>query len=171
MQELYYRHLYSRESSKVSAKQEILTTADRRTSWENYQALFSIIQQRNVNIQLPNVWLWDMIDEFLYQFQSYAQFKSRLSALGPDDLQFLRANPGVWDSAEVLALLTQFVEKSNIRAELSADNGKQIFETEGACLFICALALGVSMTLSWKDVRVSYIAHVSCVCIKRKNIL
>lgn len=132
MQELYYRHLYSRESSKVSAKQEILTTADRRTSWENYQALFSIIQQRNVNIQLPNVWLWDMIDEFLYQFQSYAQFKSRLSALGPNDLEILRANPGVWDSAEVLALLTQFVEKSNIRAELSADNGKQIFETEGA---------------------------------------
>lgn len=116
----------------MSAKQEIITVTDRRNSWKNYQSLFSIIQQRNVNIQLPNVWLWDMIDEFLYQFQSFAQYKSRLSVLSPDDLEFLKANPDVWDSGEVKALLTQFVEKSGIRAELLADNGKQIFETEGA---------------------------------------
>lgn len=37
----------------------------------NYQELFSeILNQNNnkpINLQLPNLWLWDIVDEFVYQ--------------------------------------------------------------------------------------------------------
>lgn len=38
-------------------------------SWDNYCDLFGLLLTSNVNMQLPNIWLWDMVDEFLYQFQ------------------------------------------------------------------------------------------------------
>lgn len=31
-----------------------------------------------VELQLPNQWLWDMVDEFIYQFQSFSQYRSKL---------------------------------------------------------------------------------------------
>ena len=52
---------------------------DRTQSWETYCRLFDIILHGNVTMQLPNEWLWDMIDEFLYQFQAYHQFKGKPS--------------------------------------------------------------------------------------------
>ena len=32
-----------------------------------------------VALELPNQWLWNIIDEFIYQFQSFSQFRSKLS--------------------------------------------------------------------------------------------
>lgn len=26
-------------------------------------------------MMLPNLWLWDMVDEFVYQFQSFSQYR------------------------------------------------------------------------------------------------
>ena len=50
-------------------------------SFHTYIDLFSIILDRDgpVPLALPNVWLWDMIDEFIYQFQS---FSVRASSMG-----------------------------------------------------------------------------------------
>ena len=59
-QELYFRHLYARCSPNLRQRCE---------SWDNYCDLFGLLLHSNVNMQLPNIWLWDMIDEFIYQFQ------------------------------------------------------------------------------------------------------
>ena len=59
-QELYYRHLYARCAPDLRQRCE---------SWDNYCDLFGVLLHSNVNMQLPNIWLWDMIDEFIYQFQ------------------------------------------------------------------------------------------------------
>jgi translation initiation factor 3 subunit L len=60
--EMYYRHLYARCQPDLSQRIE---------SWENYQALFGLLLHSNVNMQLPPCWMWDMIEEFIYQFQSW----------------------------------------------------------------------------------------------------
>ena len=60
LQELYFRHLYARCTPDLRQRCE---------SWDNYCDLFGLLLHSNVNMQLPNIWLWDMIDEFLYQFQ------------------------------------------------------------------------------------------------------
>ena len=41
-------------------------------------------------MQLPNEWLWDMIDEFLYQFQAYHQFKGKPSQQNPEERSAIR---------------------------------------------------------------------------------
>ncbi len=78
-QEMYFRHLYAIQQPSLEARAE---------SWSNYTALFGVILHGNVNMQLPNGWLWDMIDEFVYQFQSFAQYRGKLSQKSADEVCF-----------------------------------------------------------------------------------
>ena len=66
-QEMFYRHLYA--NAKPTLQQRV-------ESWDNYRELFGVILNSNLNMQLPNGWLWDMVDEFVYQFQSFCQYRS-----------------------------------------------------------------------------------------------
>jgi translation initiation factor 3 subunit L len=56
--EMYFRHIFARLAP---------TFEQRCASWENYCELFGVILQGNVNMQLPNLWLWEMVDEYIYQ--------------------------------------------------------------------------------------------------------
>lgn len=49
----------------------------RLESYFNYCTLFNYILSRDtpVTLDLPNQWLWEIIDEFIYQFQSFQQFR------------------------------------------------------------------------------------------------
>lgn len=38
-------------------------------------------------LNLPNQWLWDIIDEFVYQFQSFCQYKANPSKRTPEELK------------------------------------------------------------------------------------
>ena len=120
--EMYYRHLYAR----------LTPTLDQRIqSWETYCQLFGIILNRNVNMQLPNGWLWQMIDEFIYQFQSFCQFRAKLFQRSPEEIEVLKQCGEVWSPLAVLNFLQTFVDKSGIVAELQRDGGKSLAETEG----------------------------------------
>ena len=46
-------------------------TPHRFESYYNYCKLFNYIlsAEQPVNLELPNQWLWEIIDEFIYQFQ------------------------------------------------------------------------------------------------------
>jgi translation initiation factor 3 subunit L len=44
----------------------------------------------NVNMLLPNSWLWAMVDEFLYQFQSFAQYRAKLSSKSAEEIELLK---------------------------------------------------------------------------------
>jgi len=71
-------------------------------------------------MQLPNGWLWDMIDEFIYQFQSFQQYRGRLSNKSPEELAMLRKCDNVWSTNSVLNYLQALVDKSGIVAQLSS---------------------------------------------------
>ena len=47
------------------------TIEQRFDSYYNYCKLFNYILSADtpVNLELPNQWLWEIIDEFIYQFQ------------------------------------------------------------------------------------------------------
>jgi hypothetical protein len=79
--EMWYRHLYARTSPTLEQRCE---------SWDNYCALFGVILHGNVNMQLPNIWLSDMVDEFIYQFQSFCQYRGKLSTKTPEELELLK---------------------------------------------------------------------------------
>lgn len=65
--------------------------------------------------------LWDMVDEFIYQFQSFAQYRGKLAQKSPHELELLKKCDGVWDLQGVLHYLQGLIDKSNIVQVLSSD--------------------------------------------------
>ena len=67
--------------------------AHRYDSYMNYQELFSeILNQHNqspVNLKLPEIWLWDIVDEFVYQFQAFCLYKANPGKRSAEELEDL----------------------------------------------------------------------------------
>ena len=111
--ELYYRHVYARVQGGPTLEQ-------RFDSYFNYCDLFNYIlaAESPVPLELPNQWLWDIIDEFIYQYQSFSQYSSKLSKKTEEELESLQTNPKVWNVHSVLNVLHSLVDKSNINKQL-----------------------------------------------------
>ena len=109
--ELYYRHIYSKLQPTLEQRFE---------SYENYCELFNYIlnAQQPVPLDLPNQWLWDITDEFIYQFQSFCQFRSKLKNKSEEELKLLKANPQIWNVHSVLNVLHSLVEKARVNEQL-----------------------------------------------------
>jgi translation initiation factor 3 subunit L len=79
--EMWFRHLYARLSP---------TLKQRIDSWDNYCSLFQVVLHGVVNMQLPNQWLWDMVDEFVYQFQSFCQYRAKMKNKTEQEIALLK---------------------------------------------------------------------------------
>lgn len=111
--ELYFRHIYARIREGPTLEQ-------RFDSYYNYCNLFNYILNTDgpAPLELPDQWLWDIIDEFIYQFQSFSQFRTKLAKRTPEELETLRRNPKIWNVHSVLNVLHSLVDKSNINRQL-----------------------------------------------------
>ncbi|CAH1793502.1 unnamed protein product [Owenia fusiformis] len=111
--ELYYRHIYARVPSGPTQEQ-------RFESYYNYCNLFNYILNAEgpVPLELPNQWLWDIIDEFIYQFQSFIQYRCKLQKKTENEILVLRDNPKIWNVHSVLNVLHSLVDKSSINKQL-----------------------------------------------------
>ncbi|GER32153.1 eukaryotic translation initiation factor 3subunit L [Striga asiatica] len=103
--EMWFRHLYARLTP---------TLRQRIDSWENYCNLFQVVLHGVVNMQLPNQWLWDMVDEFVYQFQSFCQYRAKMKTKTEQEIALLRQSDQAWNVYGVLNYLQALVEKSTI---------------------------------------------------------
>ncbi|KAL5729192.1 hypothetical protein ACHQM5_002173 [Ranunculus cassubicifolius] len=103
--EMWFRHLYARLSP---------TPKQRIDSWDNYCSLFQVVLHGVVNMQLPNQWLWDMVDEFVYQFQSFCQYRAKMKTKNEQEIALLRQYDQAWNVYGVLNFLQALVEKSSI---------------------------------------------------------
>ncbi|KAG1330369.1 eukaryotic translation initiation factor 3 subunit L [Cocos nucifera] len=122
--EMWFRHVYARLSP---------TGRQRIESWDNYCSLFGVVLHGVVNMQLPNQWLWDMVDEFVYQFQSYCQYRAKLKNKTEEELQLLRQYGQAWNVYGVLNYLQALVEKSMIHQILEREKEglEQFTATDG----------------------------------------
>ncbi len=118
--EMYYRHIYASIQGGPSLEQ-------RFESYRNYVKLFNAIlsAERPLDLELPIQWLYDIIDEFIYQFQSFCQYRAKLVKKGQnapvnvlDEIQLLKQNHDVWNVHSVLNVLHALVSKSNINKQL-----------------------------------------------------
>ena len=112
--ELYFRHIYANCQPTIE---------QRFDSYKNYCALFNQLlgTDEPISLELPNQWLWDIIDEFIYQFQSYLFFKNKDNKQD-HEIQLIRENPKVWNVHSVLNVLHSLVDKSNINLQLKEYN-------------------------------------------------
>ncbi|EIN05492.1 eukaryotic translation initiation factor 3 subunit 6 [Punctularia strigosozonata HHB-11173 SS5] len=121
--ELYYRHVYSRLQPNID---------DRFHSYENSCELFNYLLNSTtpVALQLPEQWLWDIIDEFIYQFQSFCVWRSKPKNKTEDELIMLsEGGQQVWSSYSVLNVLYSLIQKSKINEHVAAvQEGKSAAE-------------------------------------------
>ncbi|KAK9448859.1 RNA polymerase I-associated factor PAF67-domain-containing protein [Limtongia smithiae] len=125
--ELYFRHLYAKLQP---------TLGDRIASFANYYDWFNFVfdPESPTDLELPTTWVWDIIDEFIYQFNSFWIYRSRTVKKGHNDeeIQQLRAQPQAWDTYSVLNVLYSLVQKSCIKEQLQAvKDGKDPDEVAG----------------------------------------
>lgn len=121
--EMYFRHIYASIQGGPSMEQ-------RFESYRNYVKLFNAIlsAERPLDLELPIQWLWDIIDEFIYQFQSFCQYRAKLVKLVKkgqnlanniaEEIQLIKQNPDIWNVHSVLNVLHALVAKSNINKQL-----------------------------------------------------
>jgi len=111
--ELYYRHVYSRIQPDVD---------DRFHSYENSCELFNYLLNSDgpVTLELPEQWLWDIIDEFIYQFQSFCVWRSKAKSKSEEELQLLADAGQIWSSYSVLNVLYSLIQKSKTNEHIIA---------------------------------------------------
>lgn len=111
--ELYYRDIYARVPGGPKPDQ-------RFHSFYNYCDLFNYILSADtpVPLELPDQWLWELVDEFVYQFQSFAQYRSRTSKLSQAEIEALNTENKAWNVLCILNVLHSLVDKSNIKRQL-----------------------------------------------------
>ncbi|KAJ4423925.1 hypothetical protein N0V82_001353 [Gnomoniopsis sp. IMI 355080] len=94
-------------------------------SYDAYCSLFHFIlnSEGPVDLEPPSYyWAWDVIDEFIYQFNSFSSYRMRLARQNNNDeeLQILRDNPNTWGCYSVLNVLYSLIQRSNITEQLAA---------------------------------------------------
>ena len=122
--ELYYRHVYSRLQPNID---------DRFHSYENSCELFNYLLNSDgpVDLQLPEQWLWDIIDEFIYQFSVFCTWRSKVKSKTDDELMMLADGTQIWSSYSVLNVLYSLIQKSKINDYIVAtQQGKTPGEVE-----------------------------------------
>ena len=123
--ELYFRHIYDKLQPSLE---------HRFLSFENYCTLFNTIlnAEEPVDMELPNPWLWDIVDEFVYQYQSYCRYRDQVAKLRQQHLQtnnqvpeeitevcsLLHTNPQIWNTYSVLNVLYSLREKVSMNEQL-----------------------------------------------------
>jgi translation initiation factor 3 subunit L len=67
-------------------------------------------------------WAWDVIDEFIYQFNSFCSYRQKvaLKAENEEEIQLLRDNPNTWGCYSVLNVLYSLIQRSQISEQLAA---------------------------------------------------
>ena len=104
--EMTLRHLFSKQKPTLSEHFE---------SWTNFVNLFTfLINSRSPEMIMTPQWAHEIVQEFVYHFQDFCQFRANVSQRSEEDKTQLQANKDVWSLNEVVRLLgqlTSLVEK------------------------------------------------------------
>ena len=71
-------------------------------------------------LELPVQWVWDIVDEFLYQFEGWCAYTSKVSDMTDDEIIYLKENPTIWNTVTVMTYLDYLKKRSGIVPWLEA---------------------------------------------------
>ncbi|KAI3904045.1 hypothetical protein MKX01_039979, partial [Papaver californicum] len=150
--EMWFRHLYARLSP---------TLKQRIDSWDNYCSLFQAVLHGVVNTQLPRQWLWDMVDEFVNQFQSFCQYIAKMKNKTEQEITLLKQFDQSWNS-KIIQILEQEKEGLGefiINCGYSYTGGSNVLKVLGY-FSMCIQPIDISQSGVYTHVIESHIATV-----------
>lgn len=115
--QIYFRHLFSRLQPGMDMKV---------ASWATYVAIFDGVLDATLDLEtLPSQWVFDIVNEFVYQYQSYCQFRAKVAAKGEQEIASYMENLFIWDTSKVFGYLHALVRHSKIVEILKEEEGAQ----------------------------------------------
>ncbi|PUU81227.1 translation initiation factor 3 complex subunit L, partial [Tuber borchii] len=100
---------------------------NRFDSYDNYCTLFHFILNSDgpVDLELPTYyWAWDVIDEFIYQFNSFCSHRNTVARKdgsgNEEERKLLSDNPQTWGCYSVLNVLYSLIQRSQMNEQLAA---------------------------------------------------
>src|SRR4051812_45152491 len=90
---------------------------------QNYVDLFNrllAMDTAHPAFELPLSWLWDILDEFIYQFQTFHLFRNKVSQLTQEEVEMLKENEHMWSAQTVVQYLHALVRKAGLDLNVKA---------------------------------------------------
>ncbi|GAA6004551.1 hypothetical protein JCM10207_000930 [Rhodosporidiobolus poonsookiae] len=111
--EMYFKHIFARLSPNLD---------DRIASYDSYCQLFTLILNAPgpLPLTLPIDWIHNLIDEFVYQYTSFALWRGKVAGKTDEEKAVLAESGQVWSCYSVLNVLYSLVQKSKIQDQLAA---------------------------------------------------
>ncbi|TDH69441.1 hypothetical protein CCR75_007876 [Bremia lactucae] len=115
--QIYFRHLFSRLQPGMDMKV---------ASWETYVAIFDGVLDGTLDLEvLPSQWVFDIVNEFVYQYQSYCQYRAKVATKSEQEITAYKESLFIWDSSKVFGYLHSLIRFSKIEAILQEEKGAQ----------------------------------------------
>jgi len=110
------RHMCGRLGNKIGLEVRV-------HAFQLYTQLFNKVMNGEFSFDLPNEWLWDLMDEFLYNFQTFCQYRQKKSVASTAQKEELEK---VWHVRDVLTILEKLVQVSQIEKLLTSAQQKSL---------------------------------------------
>lgn len=95
--EMAQRHLFSKQKPTLS---------DHLEAWNSYMNLFAFLMSSNsANMMISPQWAHEIVQEFVYHFQDFCQFRAQVSHRPEEEINILQINKNVWSLAEMKRIL------------------------------------------------------------------
>ena len=81
---------------------------DKLNAWNNYCELFEfVLASEDASLELTAQWVFDVLHEFVYQFQSFCQFRCQNAGRNSEERMKLEAAGDAWAAPTVLRYLAR----------------------------------------------------------------
>jgi translation initiation factor 3 subunit L len=111
----FFLYLYSEMTMRHMTTRLKPHLSDHLNSWQNYKNLFeAILHSNDTDIMLTTRWIYDIMQEFAYQFQGFCQYRY-INHSNPDNLETLRKNRDAWNLTETLDILNRLIAAGRSR--------------------------------------------------------
>lgn len=117
---VYYREMTLRHFFTFNKVKPQLS--DYLEAWATYKKMFTTLLSTHASIMCVTAqWAYDIIQEFVYQFQEFCQYRCHTTSRSPEDIELLEANRDAWSYPSVVQILRGIIRHSNI-VEFQASN-------------------------------------------------
>lgn len=127
------------------------SVTDHLEAWSNYTGIFEfLLQMKFPEVAVSAQWANDIVQEFVYHFQDFCQYRAQVSARTEEEIARMQACKTAWSLPEVVRILTALIARGNespgllIRTKLNSDI---LYYIHSNALLVCNITVTASSSV------------------------